>query len=54
MASDPRHFKAPLSRKSLTEAHLSYLCKPLEEAFKVSQLVIEKRLLREKLWPLTP
>lgn len=41
-----------LQRKSLTEAHLSYLCKPLEDAFKVSQQVIEKRLQREKLWPL--
>jgi hypothetical protein len=40
-------------RTSLTEAHLSYLCKPLEEAFKASQSVIEKRLLREKLWPLS-
>lgn len=43
-----------LSRELLTEAHLSYLCKPLEEKFKVSQQVIEKRLQREKLWPLTP
>jgi hypothetical protein len=41
-----------LPRKSLTEAHLSYLCKPLEDAFEVSQQVIEKRLQREKLWPL--
>jgi Zn-dependent peptidase ImmA (M78 family) len=36
----------------LTEAHLSYLCIPLARRFAVSQDVIERRLTREKLWPL--
>ena len=39
-------------RRQLTEAHLSYLCIPLAKHFAVSQDVIERRLVREKLWPL--
>jgi hypothetical protein len=41
-----------ISRSKLTDAHLSYLCIPLAKRFAVSQEVIERRLTREKLWPL--
>lgn len=41
-----------LSRNRLTDAHLSYLCNPLCKRFAVSTDVIERRLNREKLWPL--
>lgn len=42
-----------LQRQQLTDAHLDYLCKPLARRFEVSADVVEKRLLREKLWPAT-
>lgn len=41
-----------LPRNRLTEAHLAYLCNPLSKSFAVSTDVIEKRLNRERLWPL--
>jgi Zn-dependent peptidase ImmA (M78 family) len=41
-----------MPRSKLTDAHLSYLCIPLAKRFAVSQEVIERRLTREKLWPL--
>jgi hypothetical protein len=41
-----------LARGQLTDAHLSYLCIPLARRFAVSQEVIERRLTRERLWPL--
>jgi len=41
-----------IKRDKLNDAHLSYLCIPLSKHFAVSQDVIEKRLNREKLWPL--
>lgn len=41
-----------IKRHKLNDAHLSYLCIPLGKHFAVSQDVIEKRLNREKLWPL--
>jgi len=41
-----------LSRLKLNDAHLSYLCNPLAKRFAVSPDVIERRLTREKLWPL--
>lgn len=37
---------------NLTDAHLSYLCIPLAKFFAVSEDVIERRLTKEKLWPL--
>jgi hypothetical protein len=40
-----------MTRGSLTDAHLSYLCIPLAKHFAVSQEVIERRLSKEKLWP---
>lgn len=42
-----------MSRTQLTEAHLAYLCTPLAKHFAVSAEVIEKRLNRERLWPLS-
>ena len=42
-----------MSRHHLTDAHLAYLCNPLSIHFAVSQGVIDKRLNRERLWPLT-
>jgi hypothetical protein len=36
----------------LTDAHLAYLCIPLAKHFAVSQDVIERRLTKEKLWPM--
>jgi hypothetical protein len=41
-----------LERSKLSDAHLSYLCIPLAKYFAVSQDVIERRLAKEKLWPL--
>jgi hypothetical protein len=41
-----------IPRHQLSDAHLSFLCNPLAKSFAVSQGVIERRLLREKLWPL--
>lgn len=41
-----------IKRDKLTDAHLPYLCIPLSKHFAVSQDVIERRLSREKLWPL--
>jgi Zn-dependent peptidase ImmA (M78 family) len=41
-----------MQRGKLTDAHVDYLCIPLGRRFAVSQEVIERRLLREKLWPL--
>lgn len=41
-----------MSRGILSDAHLSYLCIPLAKHFAVSQDVIERRLTKEKLWPL--
>jgi hypothetical protein len=40
-----------LQRQQLNDAHLEYLCKPLGRRFDVSADVIEKRLIRENLWP---
>ncbi|MEI7732739.1 MAG: ImmA/IrrE family metallo-endopeptidase [Verrucomicrobiota bacterium] len=34
------------------DAHLQYLAKPVSRAFAVSSSVIERRLTKEKLWPL--
>lgn len=34
------------------DAHLQYLAKPISRVFEVSSSVIERRLLKEKLWPL--
>jgi hypothetical protein len=44
--------KKGLQRARLSDEHLSYLCIPLAKHFSVSQEVIERRLTREKLWPL--
>lgn len=41
-----------IARHKLNDDHLSYLCIPLSKHFSVSEEVIEKRLNREKLWPL--
>ncbi len=41
-----------MARHNLSDAHLSYLCIPLARSFAVSEEVIERRLTREKLWPL--
>jgi len=41
-----------MARHQLSDAHLSYLCIPLAKHFAVSQEVIERRLTKEKLWPL--
>ncbi|MDD5260940.1 MAG: ImmA/IrrE family metallo-endopeptidase [Methylacidiphilales bacterium] len=41
-----------MARHNLSDAHLSYLCIPLARRFAVSEEVIERRLTREKLWPL--
>ena len=41
-----------ISRRKLSDAHLSYLCNPPAKRFAVSPDVIERRLGREKLWPL--
>lgn len=41
-----------LLRGNLGDEHLSYLCIPLAKHFAVSQDVIERRLAKEKLWPL--
>jgi hypothetical protein len=41
-----------LAKQKLTDDHLAYLCIPLARHFAVSQDVIERRLTREKLWPL--
>ena len=41
-----------IARHNLNDDHLSYLCIPLSKHFSVSEEVIEKRLNREKLWPL--
>ena len=35
------------------EAHMQYLAKPISRKFGVSSSVIERRLPKEKLWPLT-
>ena len=45
--------KNGLPRNRLTDAFLEYLYAPLADRFAVSPGVIEQRLLREKLWPLT-
>jgi hypothetical protein len=41
-----------LNRKQLLDEHISYLCVPLARHFAVSQDMIERRLLKEGLWPL--
>jgi hypothetical protein len=41
-----------MTRHQLSDAHLSYLCIPLAKHFAVSQEVIERRLTKEKLWPI--
>ena len=41
-----------LQRGDLIDSHLSYICIPVAKHFSVSQDVIERRLTREKLWPL--
>lgn len=38
--------------QNLNDAHLAYLCIPLARRFAVSQDVIERRLTKEKFWPL--
>ncbi len=62
----PESFKAPLFDAILLlaeqngmprgqlqgDAHLQYLAKPVSRRFEVSSSVIERRLTREKLWPL--
>jgi Zn-dependent peptidase ImmA (M78 family) len=35
-----------------SDAHMQYLAKPVSRAFAVSSSVIERRLTKEKLWPL--
>ena len=35
-----------------SDAHLQYLAKPISRTFAVSSSVIERRLAKEKLWPL--
>jgi len=39
-------------RQQLSDEHISYLCVPLAKHFAVSQEVIERRLIKERLWPL--
>jgi len=39
-------------RQQLSDEHVSYLCVPLARHFAVSQDVMERRLSKEKLWPL--
>jgi hypothetical protein len=39
--------------QQLSDEHISYLCVPLAKHFAVSQEVIERRLSKEKLWPLS-
>lgn len=39
-------------RQQLSDEHISYLCVPLARHFAVSQDVMERRLSKEKLWPL--
>jgi hypothetical protein len=42
-----------LLREQLQEdSHMQYLAKPIARRFEVSSSVIEKRLMKEKLWPL--
>jgi len=42
-----------LARNQLREdSHMQYLAKPIARRFEVSSGVIERRLLKEKLWPL--
>jgi hypothetical protein len=41
-----------IARHKLTDYHLSYLRIPLSKHFAVSEEVIERRLTKEKLWPL--
>ena len=42
-----------LARGQLREdSHMQYLAKPIARRFEVSSSVIERRLLKEKLWPL--
>lgn len=42
-----------LPRNQLTEeSHMQYLAKPIARRFEVSSSVIERRLMKEKLWPL--
>jgi len=40
-------------RQQLSDEHVSYLCVPLARHFAVSQDVMERRLSKEKLWPLS-
>ncbi len=40
-------------RNKLSYAHLSYLCVPLAKMFAVSEELIERRLVRERIWPLS-
>ena len=43
-----------LPRDQLREdSHMQYLAKPISRRFEVSSSVIERRLLKEKLWPLS-
>lgn len=45
--------KMGIARTKLSgDAHLSYLCIPIAKRLKVSEEVIERRLTKEKLWPL--
>ncbi len=41
-----------MATSKLTDDHLAYLCIPLAKFFAVSEDVIERRLTKEKLWPL--
>ncbi len=45
--------KIGIARHKLNDDHLSYLCIPLSKHFAVSEDVIERRLTREGLWPLS-
>ena len=45
--------KNGMQRHRLTDAFLEYLYTPLADLFAVSPGVIERRLIREKLWPLS-
>ncbi len=46
--------RSGLRRDQLQEdSHMQYLAKPIARRFEVSSSVIERRLIKEKLWPLT-
>lgn len=46
--------RSGLPREQLQEdSHMQYLAKPIARRFEVSSSVVERRLIKEKLWPLT-